>query len=63
MLTIGIFYYRIFNITPMALDTLFNTIGRCYFVFNTDGRMLNMNASAHVLLKLQMEGDNKEDRE
>lgn len=61
LLTIGIFYYRIFNITPMALDTLFNTMEDAIFVFNTDGRMLNMNASAHVLLH-QMEGDNKEDR-
>ena len=61
LLTIGIFYYRIFKITPMALDTLFNTMEDAIFVFNTDGRMLNMNASAHVLLH-QMEGDNEEDR-
>jgi PAS domain S-box-containing protein len=61
LLTIAIFYYKIFNITPMALDTLFNTMEDAIFVFNTDGKILNVNASGLGLLD-KMEGKNEEER-
>jgi len=51
MLTEGILTRRIFDIKPVALDVLFDGIPDAVLVLDTNGRVVNANPAARVLLE------------
>jgi PAS domain S-box-containing protein len=51
LITVGIHSKDIFKITPLALDTLFNSMSDAIFVFDNDKKLSNTNQSARHLLK------------
>lgn len=51
VLTLGIFMTKLFDITPLALDKLFDNIPDAIFVLDPDNYILNANPQARKLIK------------